>query len=64
LAQVRVFMGGIEAQVYFAGMVAPYVGLMQMNVQIPTGLAPGQYDVELRVGGRVGGKAGTIWVGQ
>jgi uncharacterized protein (TIGR03437 family) len=62
-AQVRVLIGGQEATVYFAGLVAPFVGLMQMNVQIPGNLAPGKYDVELHIGSRAGGKVGTVWVG-
>ena len=62
-AQVQVFIGGQEATVYFAGLVAPFVGLMQINVQIPAGLAPGKYDVELHIGNAAGGAVGTVWVG-
>jgi uncharacterized protein (TIGR03437 family) len=35
VADVQVFIGGVEAQVSFAGLVAPFVGLMQINVEIP-----------------------------
>jgi uncharacterized protein (TIGR03437 family) len=38
---VTVTIGGQTATVQFAGLSPGFVGLYQVNVQIPTGLAPG-----------------------
>ncbi|MEZ5395776.1 MAG: hypothetical protein R2724_23585 [Bryobacterales bacterium] len=62
IADVEVWIGGKKANVYFAGLVDPFVGLMQMNVEVPLSLAAGQYEVELLIGGKAAGKVGMIWV--
>ncbi len=64
LASVEVLVGGRQAQVFFAGLVSPFVGLMQLNVQLPADLPPGRHDVELRIGGRPAGALGVVWIGQ
>ena len=38
---VTATVGGLEAPVHFAGLAPGYVGLYQVNVQAPAGLAPG-----------------------
>ena len=62
VASVEVLIGGRPAQIFFAGLVSPFVGLMQLNVQVPADLPPGRHDVELRIGGRPAGKLGSVWI--
>lgn len=38
---VRVFVGEAEAQVLFAGLAPQFVGLYQINIIVPLGVAPG-----------------------
>ena len=38
---VRVFVGQAEAQVLFAGLAPQFVGLYQINIVVPLGVAPG-----------------------
>ena len=64
ISEVQLVIGGREAQVFFAGLVSPFVGLMQMNVELPADLPPGRHDVELRIGGRSAGALGAVWVEQ
>ena len=40
-AQPTVTMGGIEARVLFSGMAPGYVGLWQINAEVPAGITPG-----------------------
>jgi uncharacterized protein (TIGR03437 family) len=51
LERVKVTIGGKSAAAQFAGLVAP--GLYQVNVQIPAGLTPGDAAVVMAVDGRV-----------
>ena len=44
-------IGGQPAQVQFAGLAPSYVGLYQVNVQIPSGLPPGTATLVLSAGG-------------
>jgi uncharacterized protein (TIGR03437 family) len=62
---VVVTVGGIQAQVQYAGSVPGQVaGLSQVNVQIPSGVQPGGYvPVILQVGDRTSGTAVWIAVG-
>ncbi len=39
--QVKVFIGGVEAPVDFAGLAPQFVGLFQINAFIPQGVVPG-----------------------
>jgi trimeric autotransporter adhesin len=59
---VSVTVGGIQAQVQYAGSVPGQVaGLSQVNVQIPGGVQPGGYvPVILQVGDRTSGTA--VWI--
>jgi uncharacterized protein (TIGR03437 family) len=44
-----VSIGGIPAQVLFAGMAPGFVGLVQVNFQLPN-LAPGDYPIQVSIG--------------
>jgi uncharacterized protein (TIGR03437 family) len=59
---VSVMIGGISATVQYAGTAPGQVaGLMQVNVQIPSGVQPGGYvPVVLQVGDRASGSA--VWI--
>ncbi|MFN7930040.1 MAG: CAP domain-containing protein [Blastocatellia bacterium] len=57
LSNVQVRIGGIIAQVDYAGQQASYVGLDQLNIMIPTGArGSGEVDVILTVDGRQANK--------
>ncbi len=58
---VTVTIGGIPATVLFAGLTPGYVGLYQVNVMMPSGVAPGsQVPVTVSVAGKSG--AGNITI--
>jgi uncharacterized protein (TIGR03437 family) len=44
-----VFIGAFPVQPSYTGLVPGYVGLYQVNAQVPTGLAPGSQPVSLSV---------------
>src|SRR5262249_27217358 len=46
---VSVTVGGVQANVLFAGLVGP--GLYQINISVPVGLAAGDYPVVANVAG-------------
>ena len=46
-------IGGVEARVIGVAMVAGYVGLAQANIEIPAGLAAGEYELRVQVGDQV-----------
>jgi uncharacterized protein (TIGR03437 family) len=46
-----VTIGGLPAVVSFSGLAPTFVGLYQMNVQVPAGLPPGPQSVVLRMNG-------------
>jgi uncharacterized protein (TIGR03437 family) len=50
-AQASVTIGGVIAPVSFSGLAPGFVGLYQVNAEIPTGLAPGSQPVVLSIGG-------------
>jgi uncharacterized protein (TIGR03437 family) len=50
-APVTVTIGGQPATVAFAGLVAPFARLYQVNVQVPAGLAAGDHAVVIQTGG-------------
>ena len=59
---VRVTMDGLEAQVLFAGMAPGFAGLLQINVLLAEGVAPGLVGIHVEIAG-VPAQAGvTIWV--
>jgi uncharacterized protein (TIGR03437 family) len=49
--QVQVLIGGLPAQAGFAGLAPGFVGLYQVNVVVPEGVAPGEASLEIRVDG-------------
>ena len=50
---VRVTIGGVEAPVAFAGLSPQFVGVYQINVTVPEGVAPGDaVSLVVEVGGR------------
>jgi uncharacterized protein (TIGR03437 family) len=58
---VTVTIGGIPATVLFAGLTPGYVGLYQVNVAMPSGVAPGgQVPVTVSVAGK--SDAGNITI--
>ncbi len=44
-------IGGIAAAVTFSGLAPGFVGLYQVNVQVPAGVPPGTQDVEIIING-------------
>jgi len=56
LAQISplpvVTIGGQQATVQFAGLAPGFIGLYQVNVYIPTGLAAGNQPITISVGGK------------
>jgi uncharacterized protein (TIGR03437 family) len=61
VAPVTVTIGGIPATVLFAGLTPGYVGLYQVNVMMPSGVAAGsQVPVTVSVAGKSG--AGNITI--
>lgn len=58
-APVTVTIGGQPATVAFAGLVAPFARLYQVNVQVPAGLAAGDHSVAIHTGG-VSSPAGVL----
>src|SRR5262249_45037784 len=51
VGEVTATIGGRPAAVQFAGLAPGFVGLYQVNVQIPSGLPPGPASLVLSVGG-------------
>jgi uncharacterized protein (TIGR03437 family) len=54
---VTATIGGKNAPVQYAGLVAGFVGLLQVNLQTPTGLAAGDYPLILTIGGSASNSA-------
>ena len=55
----RVWVGGNEAAIDFAGLVAP--GLFQVNITVPQ-LGPGLHPVEIEVNGARSPPGPALWV--
>jgi uncharacterized protein (TIGR03437 family) len=58
---VTVTVGGVNAETLYAGSAPGFVGVMQVNIRVPGGVAPGQAAVQLSVGG-FASPAVTVWV--
>ena len=53
VSQVKVLVGGVEAQVFFAGAAPGFAALYQVNALVPAGVAPGDtVPVTLELGGQ------------
>jgi uncharacterized protein (TIGR03437 family) len=50
-------VGGQPAVVRFAGLAPGFVGLVQMNIQVPAGLAPGVYPIVVTIDGQASNSA-------
>jgi len=48
---VTVLIGGVEATVLYQGLAPGFVGLYQVNVQLPSGVAPGDASLVIRQNG-------------
>lgn len=46
-----VTIGGVQAKVSFGGLVPPFAGVFQLNVEIPAGLADGDQPVVIQMNG-------------
>jgi uncharacterized protein (TIGR03437 family) len=54
---VSVSIGGIDSEVYFAGLAPGFVGLYQINVRVPAGAALGMVPVIVTAAGQTSGAA-------
>ena len=50
--EVVVTIGGVEAQVLFAGLTPTFASLYQLNAIVPPGLSPGQTEVVVSIDGQ------------
>ncbi len=50
--EVVVTIGGVEAQVLFAGLTPTFASLYQLNLFVPPGLSPGQAEVVVSIDGQ------------
>ena len=50
-------IGNLPATVSFAGLAPGFVGLVQMNIVVPTGLAPGTYPLSVTIDGQTSNAA-------
>jgi uncharacterized protein (TIGR03437 family) len=52
IAKPSVLIGGVEADVAFSGLAPQFVGVNQLNVQVPTGVTPGSaVPLQIKVNG-------------
>jgi uncharacterized protein (TIGR03437 family) len=59
----EVTIGGWTSSVIFSGLSPGSVGLYQVNVIVPEGLAPGLYEVVLTIGG-VSSEPALLYIGE
>ncbi|HWR52564.1 MAG TPA: PQQ-dependent sugar dehydrogenase [Bryobacteraceae bacterium] len=57
-----VTIGGMNATVLYAGLAPGFVGLYQINLEVPRGLPPGTHELKVTAGGRTG-KPAILGVG-
>jgi len=62
-SQVTATIGSTTAQVQFAGLAPGFVGLVQMNIQVPSGMVGGNYPLTVTIDNQTSNSA-TITVGQ
>jgi uncharacterized protein (TIGR03437 family) len=63
MSQVSATLGAAPAQVVFAGLTPGFVGLTQMNIQLPEALPPGDYPLTITIGGETS-NAGIVTIAQ
>jgi len=63
MSQTSAAIGSFPAEVSFVGLAPGFVGLTQMNIVVPAGLASGDYPLSVAIGGQTS-NAGTISVAQ
>ncbi|HEV2690299.1 MAG TPA: SMP-30/gluconolactonase/LRE family protein [Bryobacteraceae bacterium] len=61
-SSVGATIGPASAQVAFAGLTPGFIGLLQMNIVVPSSLAPGDYPLTVSINGEASNSA-TISVG-
>jgi uncharacterized protein (TIGR03437 family) len=59
---LTVSIGGRPTEVAFGGIAPYYLGLLQINVKIPTGLSPGPQPIRLQIGTHTSVAGTTIFV--
>jgi uncharacterized protein (TIGR03437 family) len=62
-SQVVASIGSTSASVQFAGLAPGFVGLVQMNIQVPSGMLSGNYPLTIRIDDQTS-NAATITVAQ
>jgi len=55
--QPTVTIGGMPAQVQFSGLSPGFVGLLQLNITVPSGLTTGSYPMVVKIGGQTSNSA-------
>jgi uncharacterized protein (TIGR03437 family) len=63
MSEASATIGGVPATVQFTGLTPGFVGLVQMNIIVPEGLAAGDYPLAVNIGGQTS-NSGTISVTQ
>lgn len=63
LVGVTATVGGEDAPVVFAGLAPQFVGLYQMNLQMPTGLGEGEQTIVVRAGAATSQASVHLFVG-
>ena len=63
MSQTSASIGSLPAQVSFVGLAPGFVGLTQMNIVLPSGLASGDYPLAVTIGGETS-NAGIVSVSQ
>jgi uncharacterized protein (TIGR03437 family) len=63
MSQTSASIESLPAEVSFVGLAPGFVGLTQMNIVVPPGLASGDYPLSVTIGGQTS-NAGTISVAQ
>lgn len=63
MSQTSAIIGPLPAQVSFVGLAPGFVGLTQMNIVVPPGLAAGDYPLSVSIGGQTS-NSGLISVAQ
>lgn len=59
---VTLTIGGRQADVLFAGLAPGFLGVLQLNVRIPGGLAAGPQPIRLQIGSQISATGTTIFV--